>query len=330
VSRALGEFQNFKRFSINITNPAYPDPYQGRPPAEFIVTSQAPNITVVANDMRQPLAKQLTAGVSQRLSEMFALHVDYVKSHTEGDYKVLDINPRNPQTGLRPLPQYTRIDQVRPDTDLKYQALYTRLEKRYSLRHQYMLSYSFTDSDDNNPMGRYIDPFDPSIEWRPSSGERRHAVVASGSVLIPWDITIGAVWSYRSQLPWSATAGRDLNGDTFNSDLVPGTTRNSGSRDLNLTAVNAWRALNNLAAISGGQIDTSRINLTDVRVSKSIRFGDTRKVDLMVQAFNVFSTKNLQAQFGGGRVGNSLSNTFGRITSARPQRQIELAARLNW
>src|SRR4029450_12202649 len=153
-----------------------------------------------------------------------------------------------------------------------------------------MRSYTFTDSDDNNPMGRYLDPFDPSLEWGPSAGERRHAIVASGSVLLPWDITIGALWSYRTQLPWSATAGRDINVDGFNTDLVPGTTRNSGSRDLNLTAVNAWRALNNLAAIVESQIDSSRINLTDMRVSKSVRFGGSRKVDLMVQAFNLFST----------------------------------------
>jgi hypothetical protein len=326
----LGEFTNLKRFSINISNPAYPDPYQGRPPAEFIVTSQAPNITVVANDMVQPLSKQFTAGVSQRLTELFALHVDFVNSRTKGDYKTLDINARNPQTGLRPLPQFTRVDQVRPDTDLKYKALYTKLEKRFSRGHQYMVSYSFTDSDDNSPMGRYLDPFDPSIEWGPSSGERRHAVVASGSVLLPWDITVGAVWSYRSQLPWSPTAGRDVNGDTFNTDLVPGTTRNSGSRDLNLAAVNTWRALNSLAAIAEAQIDSSRINITDMRVSKSVRFSENRKIDLMVQAFNLFNTKNLQAQFGGGRVGNALSNAFGSITSARAQRQIELAARLNW
>ena len=82
--------------------------------------------------------------------------------------------------------------------------------------------------------------------------------------------------------------------------------------------------------IAEGQIDSSRINITDMRVSKSVRFGENRKIDLMVQAFNVFNTKNLQAQFGGGRVGNALSNTFGRITSARPQRQIELAARADW
>lgn len=326
----LGEFLNFKRFSINITNPAYPDPYQGRNPADFIVASQAPNITVVANDMRQPLSKQLTAGVSRRLSETFALHADFVHNRTEGDYKTLDVNARDPSTGLRPLPAFTRIDQVRPDTDLKYKALYAKLEKRYSQRNQYMVSYTFTDSDDNAPMARYLDPFDPSIEWGPSNGERRHAVVASGSVLLPWDVTIGTVWTYRSQLPWSATAGRDVNVDGFNTDLVPGTTRNSGSRDLNLDAVNAWRALNNLAPVPDSQIESSRINITDVRVSKSVRFSANRKVDLMVQAFNVFNTRNLQAQFGGGRVGNALSNTFGRITSARNSRQIELAVRLMW
>ncbi|PYR42649.1 MAG: hypothetical protein DMF95_27830, partial [Acidobacteria bacterium] len=60
--------------------------------------------------------------------------------------------------------------------------------------------------------------------------------VMGGSFLLPWDLTLGVVWTGRSPLPWSATAGRDLNRDGFNSDLVPGTSRNSGSRDLNLTA----------------------------------------------------------------------------------------------
>jgi hypothetical protein len=94
--------------------------------------------------------------------------------------------------------------------------------------------------------------------------------------------------------------------------------------------VNTWRAVNNLAAIPESQIESSRINITDMRVSKSLRFSDSRKVDLMVQAFNVFDTKNLQAQFGGGRVGNAQSTAFGRITSARPSRQIELAVRALW
>jgi hypothetical protein len=78
------------------------------------------------------------------------------------------------------------------------------------------------------------------------------------------------------------------------------------------------------------RIDSSRINLTDLRVSKRISLGNERRIEVLVQAFNLFNTRNLQAQFGGGRQGNALSAAFGTITTARPNRQIELGARLNW
>jgi hypothetical protein len=280
--------------------------------------------------MIQPTADQTTAGMSAALPFNMGFHADFVYNHAVGDYKTLNINFRDPVTLQRPLPQYNRIDQIRPDTDLKYKALYLKLDKRYSHNSQFLVSYTYTDSDDNNPMGRYLDVFNLGLDDGPSSGERHHAVVASGSVLFPWDITFGALYSYRSQLPWSATAGRDLNGDTFNTDLVPGTTRNSGSRDLNLAAVNTYRQANGLSTIAAGDIDSSRISVIDVRVSKALRFGDRRKIDLLTQVFNLFNTQNLQAQFGGGRVGNALSNTFGKITSARPSRQVELAIRAAW
>ena len=326
----LGEFNNFKQFSISIANPAYPDPYQGRDPLEFIVTSQAPNITVVANDLIQPAANQFTGGVSTSLPLEMALHVDYVDNRAKGDYKTLNINFRDPVTMQRPLPQFGRIDQIRSDADLRYKALYVKAEKRYSHNYQYMVSYPFTDSDDNNPMARFLDVNNLDLDWGPSGGERRHAFVASGSVLMPWEITLGLLYTYRTQLPWSATAGRDLNGDTFNTDLVPGTSRNSGSRNLNLEAVNVYRAANGFAAIRAEDIDSSRISVMDMRVSKALRFGGSRKIELLAQAFNLFNTENLQAQFGAGRVGNALSNTFGRITSARPARQVELAVRASW
>jgi hypothetical protein len=158
-------------------------------------------------------------------------------------------------------------------------------------------------------------------------------VVASGSVLLPWDVTLGAVWTYRSQLPWSATAGADLNGDTFQSDLVPGTTRNSGSRNLNLNAVNDYRAALpalRLAPVRESDIESSRINIVDLRLSKRLRLTRARRLDLMLQSFNLFNTKNLQGQFGAGRIGNARSPSFGTISTARPARQVELAARLNW
>ncbi len=270
----LTEFRNYQQFSVNITNPSYPDPYGGRDPRTFIVSAPA-NITVVANDYVQPSSHQFNAGVSHQLFGDYALHVDAVVTNTNDDRKIVDINARVPGAATRPNTTFARVDENRSTGEARYRALYTKLEKRFSRRHQFMVTHTYMNSEDNNPLSRYLDPFDPNIDWGPSSGERRHAIVASGSVLLPWDVNLGAVWSARTQLPWNATAGRDLNVDGFNTDLVPGTTRNSGSRDLDLSVVNAWRATNGRPAIAESQIESSRINLLDLRVSKAIRFGGT-------------------------------------------------------
>jgi hypothetical protein len=207
--------------------------------------------------------------------------------------------------------------------------VYLKLDKRLSRRFQYLVTYTFVDSTDNNPGNRYLSTFDLGLDDGPSNGERRHAIVASGSVLLPWDVNLGLIWTARSQLPWSATAGVDRNADGFNTDLVPGVTRNSGSRDLDLATVNAWRASRNLSPIPDSQIESSRVNIVDMRVSKSIPLGGTR-LELLGQAFNLFNTENLQSQYGGGRQGNALSASFGRILTARPARQVELAAKIAW
>lgn len=325
----LNEFRNYQSYSVNITNPSYPDPYGGREPIEFVVSAPA-NITVVANDYVQPYANQFSAGLSHQLFGDYAVHVDGIYIHTNHDRKILDINPRDPVTRQRPNPVFARVDQYQSTGELKYKALYLKFEKRYSHRNQFLVTYTYTRSDDNNLLNRYLDPFNPGLDWGTSSGERRHAVVFSGSVLLPYDITLGAVWTARSQLPWSATAGRDLNGDGFNSDLVPGTTRNAGGRTLDLAAVNAWRALNGRGAVPEAQIDSSRINVVDLRASKDFRVTGSVKAQLLAQVFNLFNTRNLQAQYGGGRVGNALSENFGRILTARPSTQGELAVRLVW
>jgi hypothetical protein len=325
----LGEFRNLQQFTVSISRPAYPDPYQGQDPLTFVTTAP-PNIQVTSNSFQQPTANQANIGVSQRLSSEFAIHVDAVYNRTLNDYKTVDINPRDLVTGLRPLPEWARIDQTQSNSDLKYRAVYTKLEKRFSHRNQFLVSYTWTKSDDNAPLARYLDPFDHSIDFGPSNGERHHAVVASGSVLLPYAITVGAVWTARSQLPWSALAGRDLNGDTFNTDLVPGTTRNSGGRDLNLTAVNIYRAANGLPPVTESQIDSSALSIADLRVSKSIKLQGTMKLELVLQVFNFLNTKNLQDQYAGGRVNNALSASFGRILTARPMAQGEVAAKLVW
>jgi hypothetical protein len=122
----------------------------------------------------------------------------------------------------------------------------------------------------------------------------------------------------------------DLNGDANITDYVPGTTRNvfnRGSNEALMAAVNAYRATRGLLALPVSQIDTNEVYVLDMRVSKSIRISNDRRVELVAQVFNLLNRKNLLA---GGWVTNARSNTFGSSVSAGPMRQAELGVRFSF
>jgi hypothetical protein len=325
----LDEYRNFKQFNITISDPSYPDPYNGQDPLSF-VTSGPANLLVDANNYRQPRAEVYNLTFSSQITPQFALDVSGIYNFTQHDRKIQDINPADPGTGIRPNGDFGRVDQQQSTGNMQYKALYVRLEKRYSHRTQFLASYTYAHSEDNGPLVRYIDPFNPHEDWGPADGERHHTLVASGSVLLPYGFTYGMVWSWASQLPWNPIAGLDVNNDGFLTDLVPGTTRNSGSRNLNLAAVNDWRALNGLGAISASQIMSSRVNNVDARLSKEFAIHERWKLQGIVQTFNIFNHTNFGLQYAPGRVTNALSDNFGQITTARAARQIELAVQLKF
>jgi hypothetical protein len=109
---------------------------------------------------------------------------------------------------------------------------------------------------------------------------------------------------------------------------VPGTRRNQGNRDLDLALVNEWRARNNRAPIAADNVDSNKYNRVDVRASKTFNVG-SRRVELIGQVFNVFGTDNLGG-VGSSQVSNALSDSFGRILTAEPRQQAELAVRFVW
>jgi hypothetical protein len=226
--------------------------------------------------------------------------------------------------GVQPYPQFGRIDVDQSISKSSYRGLYLRLDRRPT-RFQYLVSYSLVKSEDNSPTARFVNQSDQGRDWGPSNAERRHSLVASGVVTAPFDIQVGAVWTYRSNLPFNAVAGRDLNADTFVTDFVPGTSRNQGNRDLDLGLVNAWRASLNLAPISA--IDSTRYTSFDLRASKSVRVGGDRRAELVAQLFNVANTVNLSsAGFGT----NATAATFGKASRAGAGRQAELGLRFIW
>ncbi len=328
IFREIAETTNLQRYNVLINNPSYPDPYGGRDPLDF-VEGGPPPITVVDNNYVQPYAQQFSVGMERQISNDIAVSLDGIYNYTIKEQKRRDINAADPVTGLRPDPAFDRIDYLESTGFSKYYGIYAKVEKRYSDRYQYVVAYTWNKITDNSPLNPvdYLDPFDKSLDIGPGRFERRHALVASGSVALPWDFMLGMIWQYRTQLPWIAAAGRDLNGDGRSPDLVPGTTRNSGSRDLNVSAVNDWRAANGLGPVNESDFDSSTFNVVDLRISKSFSIGEGQRIEALFQIFNLFNTTNLGGLQGSGRVTNSLSDSFGQINVAKPKTQAELAVR---
>lgn len=338
-----GELGALRQNSINIRNPSYPDPYGGRPPESFVSTAP-PNITIMSDFAKDnpypdtawenPYSDMYTVGGSQEIGADLALHVDGVYIKSDKFNAGNQINERPFPGGPLPYPQWGRINQIQSIGWQDYRALLMRLQKRLSNNYQYTISYTLARQEDNSfgntSTGNVNNVYRPELDEGYGNADRRHGLVASGAMVVPWDITLGAVWTVRTSRPFTASAGVDLDGNR-NNDYVPGTKKGDGNRmDMGqfLGLVNAFRATRNLAAIPESQIGSDKYNRMDVRVSKAFQFGVPR-VEVIGQVFNLFGTTNLGG-IGFTRQTNALSNAFGRILGAQPRQQGEIALRVTW
>ena len=333
------EETTLRQTSINIANAPYPDPYQGRSPASFASTAP-PNINIVDDAMVNPYADTFSLGFSRQLGADMALNIDGVYTKTNAFNATVNINsPRQSSPGIaatpavRTLPEWGRILQVQSIGEQDYRALLMRFEKRFSNRYQYTLSYTLSRVTDNSfgqtSTGNITDAYHPEWDEGYGNADRRHAFVGSGAYLLPHDITLGMVWTLRSTAPFSARAGRDLNGDGANTDFVPGTHKGQGNRDLDVALVNAWRAQNGFAPVDASKFSKNDFNRVDVRLSKAISLSGRRRAEFIAQVFNLFGRDNLGG-IGSSFQTNALSDTFGQLTTAQPRQQTELAVRITF
>jgi hypothetical protein len=330
----LAEIQNFRQLNATIANPSYPDPYRGLDPFTFVATTPQ-NIAVEANDLENLQSAAYTGGISRQLGAALAIHVDGVYNKMTKVPMAIDINPRSGgTTGNRLLPQFGRVLQTQSIGWANYKALLLRLEKRLEHNYMYTVSYTLASTEGNVSSSSFLstvtDAAHIEYDQGPNNSDRRHALVASGSVLLPYEVMVGAVFTARSTMPFSATAGVDLNGDANITDYVPGTTRNvfnRGSNEALMAAVNAYRATRGLLALPVSQIDTNEFYGLDLRASKSVRLTGSRRVELIAQVFNLLNRTNLLFNVNSSIITNALATNFGQITSAYPKRQAELAVR---
>lgn len=316
----------------------YPNPYNGQSATAYC-SSAPPNVVILSPTLSNPYQHQFSLGYSRQLSTDLSVSVDGLYDRGLRDYKVYDLNlPVNyPTNKVRPDAQLQQIQQHASTGASEYKGLYIKFNKQFSHRYMYTASYALSSASDNNPHVAPVNYNNLQNDWGASQYDQRHALVFSGSVMLPGKIMVGGIYSFRSNLPFSVTTSTlTPAGGVFTANpnpngtaqYVPGTTRDQGNRNLNYAALNLYRSQiglsNNLSASS---VASTKYSDFDIRVSKYFFQSSegTRRLEIIGQAFNLFGTENYTT------ITNSpISATFGAPTAANTVQIGELAAKFTF
>jgi hypothetical protein len=268
------------------------------------VTSTDPNF-------KNPESVQFGFGVEREIARNWVLGVDYSQVRTNFLQRNVDVNLPAPiildpslDPSQRPIIGITRpqvipstaswTNRLRPVSSLSnvqiressatsfFQAVTvrTRLTRKWALINAYY-TWSRNNSDDDNERDSggvlYTNPYNLTAEYGPSRIDRTHQFVANPVFFLPYDFEVSSAIRLRSGLPINSTVGSDLNGDGLNNDrpfIVPG------------------------VELPRNYFRNRPVYDVDLRVQKSIRFGETRKLVLFSEFFNIFNLSNTQIAGG--------------------------------
>jgi hypothetical protein len=238
----------------------------------------------------------------------------------------------------------------------RYNALQLQLTRRHAAgfgaQIAYTLGKAMDDDSDIQTSRISTDARNLGIDWGASDFDVRHRVVANLTWELPWlrDASglkgavlggwqLNGIFQYQTGYPFNIfTSATYPNGD-FNGDGVQNDRPNLPSYGLNppSTSNDAYMAgflrasdFPRPQGVSGNLPRNAyrgpRYKTTDLSVFKNFRLGwRDAKLQLRIEAFNVFNTVNLQLQ---GFAGDLTSGIFARATSAFAPRQVQVAAKV--
>ncbi|HEY0428248.1 MAG TPA: TonB-dependent receptor [Pyrinomonadaceae bacterium] len=288
-----------------------------------------------------PMTQQGTIGVERSLGGDFFLKIDYVRARTADIDRLLDLNAPSlfipfvtlatatrsvaAANATRPIVPvangYRRIQVVVNEGVSVYNGLQINLEKRFSRKFSFLASYTLSKTINTvEPDAGNGDPADVNqlgaFERGPSLLDQRHRFVLSGYYQLPYGFSVGGVQTAASGRPFAVTAGVDINGDGSTADrpfdVASGTflERNSGKGTPTYS--------------------------TDLFAQKSFSFGERARLELRVEAFNIFNNRNIYGRFGtyGSAVTGTpsllLGTALGGIANTEPGREVQFQVRFRY
>lgn len=244
-----------------------------------------------------PYSVQFSLGMSRQLAPTLALDVDLVGSRGYHEtFARHNVNPLDPATFTRRLPQYQEVYVARDDGRSSYDALRLALRRLWSGRYELRASYTLSKAEND-----FDDPIFAGLGFGrgPAGWDERHHLVVSGQTLLPYGIRLAGIARWASGRRFTVFTGNDenLNGD-LTDDQPPGVGRNSEKTD-GFTSV-------------------------DLRISREFGLGRF-KLELVGEVFNLFDAVNFDPT---SYIGNLNSPSFGQPTAALAPRQSQVGIRL--
>jgi hypothetical protein len=258
---------------------------------------------------------------------------------------------------IRPYRGYRSIAIITPQFNSNYHSLQISAQRRFTGSSQLGLAYTWSKNLTDNQTDRSTasqNSYNNHADYGRATLDRRHVLTFSyiyelpfhrgqhdlaGKLLGGWQVSGLAL--YRSGLPFTPTTSSfDAAGLGFVPALVAGARPNTlcdpnsgaphtiqqyfntGCFSLNPT-VTTTGVPNVIGNAGRGTINGPTTTRFDFTLSKNIHLGESMKVQLRAEAFNVLNHTNLQT-FGSTNVTSSL---YGTITVVRDPRTIQLGAK---
>ena len=311
-----------------------------------------PDVTSPNRDLPPGRKNQWSFDIQRELFRNTAIDFQYVGSRTSNLDRSFFVNTPAPGPGAiqarRPNPAFGNLRIIQNDQIADYDAFTVYLRRRMTAGLQANVHYTYSRNDDmgtnSNAGGRTMDDFDIQRDYGPSNWEVPHRFVASYLYEMPFFRTsqqavlrhvlggwqIGGVTTIQSGTPVNVTIGTDranTGSPGQRPDLVGTPSSNCGA-DALVNCIDP-AAYAQPAQFTFGSAPRNHLRgpgrvITDLSLAKSFAVGGP-VVQVRIEMFNLFNTANFDnpnAVFG--------TANFGRITSARPMRQMQLGARLTF
>lgn len=235
---------------------------------------------------RNPRSFQAAGTVEQNLNNQLVLTAGYIHNSTWALQRRRDRNLFAPTINAQGTPIFPT---TRPNPNIgwfsvnestahsTYDAMTLSLTRRLAQHYQFMANYTLARNRDDDSNERNfsreveLNPFDLSIEAAPSKQDIRHTLSVSGLVDLRHGFTFSAIVLTRSAVPFTPVIGSDQQNDT---------------NDDNDRAI-----INGHVAGRNSLRQPYFFNL-DLRLLKGFRFGESRRLDFSIEAFNVTRNGN--------------------------------------